>query len=418
MNKEDFLNSFNVLKSRFNQMEPEFELTVRDSNAGVEGFVVVWNTGICKGGYFDRGGVGVGKGGTRILPDLKLSDVKRLAKAMAEKNAAAGLPLGGAKSGLSCSINDPLYEAKCRRFYKLVKETNILAEDGGMFGGFGYDVGCKPPLNAIWACEETGSTKSFTGKPLEMGGTNYDIEGIAGLGVAHAAETLLQTKQINPSIISYAIQGLGAMGSAVAYYFYPASSKLKYISDPIINGTWAFKEYASKEIVGYIFEKNLSKVLELLKIEAEHLSTDSNEVLYTEVDLLFPCAMEDTFTKNNSSKVKAKFICEGANNPSTEDAHEIFYSSGKIVIPDIIANPGGIIAAYIELTSDISPEENIRTKAKVNIAKEETKNRISSNTRKLIDIVEKFDVRPDIAADFIAYENIFKADINSDFLNL
>jgi glutamate dehydrogenase/leucine dehydrogenase len=408
MNNEDFRIRFEHLKNRFNEMEPEVEITVRDSSVGVEGFVVIWNTGICKGGYFDRDGVGVGKGGTRIISNLKLSDVKRLAKAMAEKNAAAGLPLGGAKSGLSCDYNDPLYELKCRRFYKLVKDTKILAEDGGMFGGFGYDVGCKPPLNAIWACEETASLNSFTGKPLEMGGTNYDIEGIAGLGVAHAAETLLRKKKIDISKISYAIQGIGAMGSAVGYYFYPLSSNLKYISDPVINGTWIFKKSASQDMVNCLFEKNITKVMELLEKEAEHFSVDSNKLLYTEVDLLFPCAMEDTFTGSNASKVKAKFICEGANNPTTDDAHEIFHSNGTLVIPDIIANPGGIISAYIELTSNISPEENSRTKAKVNLAKEETKKRISFNTKKLISIMEHYAVRPDIAADFIAYENIFK----------
>ena len=178
--QEEFLIHYNDFKARFARMQPEKEVIVRDPEMDVEGYVVIWNTGISKDGPLGR----CGKGGTRITKDLSLEDVRRLSRAMAEKNAAAGLPLGGAKSGLKADPNAPDYEAKFKRFAELCRP--LLHEHGGIFGGFGYDIGGKPPYNALWACEVLGSTRSFTGKPVDMGGTDYDKEGIAGLGVAVA----------------------------------------------------------------------------------------------------------------------------------------------------------------------------------------------------------------------------------------
>ena len=193
-NAHDHMNAF---QARFEKDGALLEITLRDPALGVEGYVVVWNTAICKDGPFDKGAMqpGMGKGGTRMTHDLQLNDIKRLARAMALKNAAAGLKMGGAKSGFRCDPSDPDYEVKYRRFVQLVKQAGILFEDGGIFGGFGYDVGNRPPLNAQWACDELQSLGSFTGKPLELGGTNYENEGIAGLGVATAAKTIFRRFQ-------------------------------------------------------------------------------------------------------------------------------------------------------------------------------------------------------------------------------
>ncbi len=403
----DFHTEFTELKQRFMMMEAELELTIRDPQHGIEGFVVVWNTKICEGGPFDRNGVGIGKGGTRILPDLKLSDIKRLARAMAEKNAAAGLPLGGAKSGLVADCNAEDYEEKCRRFYKRVQDSGILAEDGGMFGGFGYDVGCKPPLNAKWACEELKTYNSFTGKAVEDGGTDYDRQGIAGLGVATAAKNLIEHRKQDIENIRFAVQGLGAMGAAVAQYFTAYGGKLHVLSDPKYNGTWVFENNASQDLIDALFQQNQETAQSLLSKEGTHISKDPQDALYEDVDVIFPCALEDTLTRENAHKVKAPFICEGANNPTTDDAHEILFANGQIVIPDIIANPGGIIAAYVELSLDITPEENAKTRGKVNAAKDETIRRISANTIELLNMLDRLNVRPDLIGDYMAYRNIF-----------
>jgi hypothetical protein len=164
------------------------ELTVRDPELGVTGHLVVWSTLAAR-----KGPLGAcGKGGTRLTPTVDVAELKMLSRIQTLKNAAAGLALGGAKSGLAADPNEPGFEKKYRRFVQLLKP--MLRENGGLWGGFGYDLGGNP-IHCKWACEELGSTTGFTGKPVELGGTDYDAEGIAGLGVAVAAQTLLEVKK-------------------------------------------------------------------------------------------------------------------------------------------------------------------------------------------------------------------------------
>src|SRR6476659_1504427 len=175
--QQTFYAELKALTDFFDAMQPELEVTVRDSVLGVEGYVVVWNTGASVGGPLERSG----KGGTRITPTVTLEEVKMLARTMALKNAAAGLPLGGAKSGLRLDPSTSGFEKQYRRFVRLC--APFLYENGGLFGGLGFDIGARPE-HALWACDELKSTRCFTGKPVEMGGTDYDRQGIAGLGVS------------------------------------------------------------------------------------------------------------------------------------------------------------------------------------------------------------------------------------------
>src|SRR6476661_2200080 len=229
------------LQERFMLMQPELEVTVRDPALGVEGYVVVWNTGISVGGPLERSG----KGGTRITPTVTLEEVKMLARTMALKNAAAGLPLGGAKSGLRLDPSAPGFEKQYRRFVRLC--APFLHENGGPFGGFGFDIGARPE-HALWACDELKSTRSFTGKPLSMGGTDYDREGIAGLGVAVAGATMLEVKGDRAANSTFAIQGMGAMGAAVLRYFSETGARLATLGDPKYGGAWVFDRPLSVEL--------------------------------------------------------------------------------------------------------------------------------------------------------------------------
>lgn len=191
--RKPFLAQLDRLRKDFDAMQPELELTVRDSAMGVEGYVVVWNTGISTGGPLGH----CGKGGTRITPTLTLDEVKMLARTMALKNAAADLPLGGAKSGLKLDPAVPGFEKQYRRFVRLC--APVLHENGGPFGGFGFDIGGRPE-HALWACDELKSTRCFTGKPLNMGGTDYDREGIAGLGDPKYGGTWTFDKPLSDSL--------------------------------------------------------------------------------------------------------------------------------------------------------------------------------------------------------------------------
>ncbi len=388
-----FQENLEEFQARFDVMKPTLELTVTDPEMGVEGFVVVWNTDICKGGPLFSNGKGCGKGGTRIKEGLSIDDVKRLARAMAEKNAGAGLPLGGAKSGLNADPNSPDYEKKWKRFVQLVKDEGILYEDGGVFGGFGYDVGGKPPLNALWTIEQLGSGRSFTGKPLDKGGTDYDKIGIAGLGVAAAGKTLLESKGDGANGASFSVQGVGAMGGAVLKYFSEHGGVLKSLSDIKYGGTWVFDNGVSQDLINDPSMDNISS-------EGRKISDDPSGALYEDVDIIFPCALEDSITIDNVQKIKAKFMAEGANNPTTDEAHEYLFNNGIMVVPDVLANSGGIIAAFVEMTSSSDD--------KASEAIDMTIEKVSDNVVKMLKYMGKVDIRPDLIADYMTYKNIFK----------
>lgn len=388
-----FSTDLQILKDRFESMQPELVETVRDPEMGVEGYVVVWNTEIAKGGKLE----GAGKGGTRITPDLTLDQVKRLARTMALKNAAAGLPMGGAKSGLKADPKAPDFEIKYRRFVRLC--APFLLENGGSYGGFGFDIGGQP-IHAMWACDELNSTRCFTGKPLDMGGTDYDREGLAGLGVSVAAQTLLDIKGKSAKGATFAVQGTGAMGAAVIRYFSEMGGVLMVFSDPLYEGTWVLKKTPSPALIAAMAKRDTPTVRTLIKKEAKKLSDDCQDVLYQDIDVLFPCAVQDVITATNVDQVKAKFISEGANNPTSAEAYPMIFQRGIALVPDFIANAGGIIAAYVELTSTASGVQKVKE------AKDTTRERIAANVRALYDLVDTLNVEPSQAGQYMALKRI------------
>lgn len=391
--KTSFYHHLDQLKSRFAVMQPELEMTVRDPAMDVEGYVVVWNTEISIGGPMER----AGKGGTRIVPSLSLDEVKMLARTMALKNAAAGLPLGGSKSGLRADSGAPGFERKYRRFVRLCRP--MLHENGGIFGGFGFDIGGRPE-HALWACDELKSTRCFTGKPLDMGGTDYDREGIAGLGVAVAARTAIECAEEDPGAMTFAVQGMGAMGAAVLRYFHESGARLRSLSDPRYGGTWVFDAPLSEDLhMALIHQK--PEAASMIAREGRKIADDPAAVLFEPVDILFPCAVQNVITTDNAGDIKARFVVEGANGPASEAARSALYDRGVVVIPDFIANPGGIIAAFVELTSsaDNKAEE----------AKRMTREKITANVREMMRMAAKYDIEPPHAGLFMALSRIFKA---------
>jgi len=390
--KEEFFSILNDLQERFEAMKPEFETTVRDPALGVEGYVVVWNTGISKGGPLDA----CGKGGTRLTKTVSMDEVKMLARTMALKNAAAGLPLGGSKSGLRADPSEPDFEKKYRRFAQLCRP--FLHENGGSFGGFGFDIGGRPE-HVKWICGELNSTRCFTGKPVDMGGTDYDREGIAGLGVATAAKALIETRGENPEGTTFAVQGLGAMGAAVVKYFAGYGGKLMAVADPKFGGTWLFEQPASKALIDALGAHETDKAKALIEKEARLAGTDTQDVLFCPVDVVFPCAIHNVITQTNSRDIKARYIVEGANQPVTKEAYPILMEKGIHVVPDFIANSGGIVAAFVELTSS--------SKSKVQESKDYTIAKITENVKKLMALADQFGVEPVFAGQYLAFSNIF-----------
>ena len=391
LNAKTFYAELKALKDYFGAMAPELEVTVRDPALGVEGYVVVWNTAISASGPLE----GCAKGGTRITPQVTLDEVRMLARTMALKNAAAGLPLGGAKSGLKLDPDAPGFEKQYRRFVRLC--APILHENGGPFGGFGFDIGARPE-HALWACDELKSTHSFTGKPLHLGGTDYDREGIAGLGVAVAARTMLEVYGDSADKSSFAVQGLGAMGAAVLRYFSEMDARLAALGDPRYGGTWTFDSPPSGELRAALAAQEVEKAKPLLVAQARKVSDDPADVLYCPVDVLFPCAVQNAITTGNVERVQARYVCEGANAPVTEDARAQLHRRGTPVVPDFIANPGGVIAAFVELTSDSA--------SKAEQAKALAREKIAANVRRLFEITQRYGADPQDAAMYIALSRI------------
>ncbi len=400
MDQKNFYRVLDEMDQAFDALEPELAVTLKDDDADVEGYIVVWNTGISENGPLHK----MGKGGTRVTPTVSLDEVKMLAKIMALKNAAAGLPLGGAKSGLKIDSSAPDAEEKYKKFVALSKP--YLHENGGIFGGFGYDIGARPEM-ARWAVETLGSGRSFTGKTVEMGGTDYDVEGIAGLGVAIAAKTALEHDKAPIKGASFAVQGIGAMGAAVIRYFSEFGGILKAVSDPRIGGSWFFENGAPPDIIDLISRGQVSAVKSALETTEHHsVKPDAQDVLYADVDILFPCAIHNVITEDNAELVKARYVSEGANNPVSDQARSLLFDRDIVVIPDFIANPGGVIAAFVELSSDITPEENAKTRAKVKIAKDTTIKRITENVTNMLDLAKSLNVRPCDAGRYIALQRI------------
>ena len=386
-----FRAELEALRSWFEAMQPELEVTLRDPALDLEGYVVVWNTGISAGGPL----AGCAKGGTRITPDASLDEVKMLARTMALKNAAAGLPLGGAKSGLKLDPSAPGFEKRYRRFVRLC--APLLHENGGPFGGFGFDIGARPE-HALWACDELKSTRSFTGKPAHMGGTDYDREGIAGLGVAVAGATMLQVKGDDPAQARFAVQGMGAMGAAVLRYFGEMGARLAALGDPKYGGTWTFDAPLSADLHRAFVSQDVETAKALLANEGTQLSNNPEDVLYLATDLLFPCALQNAITERNVQRVRARYICEGANGPVTDGARASLHDVGIPLVPDFIANPGGVIAAFVELTSNAA--------GKAEEAKALTREKIAANVRELFAIAGRCRAQPAHAALYMALAKI------------
>jgi glutamate dehydrogenase/leucine dehydrogenase len=235
-----------------------------------------------------------------------------------------------------------------------------------------------------------------------MGGTDYDREGIAGLGVATAAKTALDQLGISLSSASFSVQGLGAMGGAVVRYFSEYGAKLSYVSDPRIGGTFEVGT-PSQDLIAAITCQDFAAVREKLS-GCPQLALE--DVLYREVDILFPCAVQNVITTDNVERLSAHAVVEAANNPCSEEARARMFERGITNIPDFIANPGGVIAAYVEMLSEVEPIPG-GAAAKVERAKTFTRERIAGNVRKMLDLSASLRVSPALAGRYVALTNIF-----------
>ncbi len=293
--------------------------------------------------------VGPFKGGLRFHPAVTKDEVKALSTWMTFKCSVAGIPYGGGKGGMAI---DPKKYSKA----ELERISRGFAEAISPLIGEKVDIPA-PDVNTngqimSWMVDSYEkivghSAKGvFTGKPLEFGGSLARTEA-TGYGVHLTAKKALDKLNIDVKGATYAVQGFGNVGYYTAYYAYKDGAKIVAFSNTdvaIYNENGIDMEAVIKD-----YEEN-GRIVENKGYGKDFTN---EELLELEVDVLAPCALENQITSENADRIKAKVITEGANGPTTPEADEILYKKGIVVIPDILANAGGVVVSYFEWVQNL-----------------------------------------------------------------
>lgn len=309
---------------------PEKVVVVSDRRSQMKGVLVVDNTAR-----------GTGKGGTRMSPSLTVTEVARLARAMTWKWAAVDLFHGGAKAGIHGDPTDPGKEHILRSFARALS-NEVPAEYV-----FGLDVGLSEPDAAIFA-DELGDRGAAVGLPRELGGLPYDELGVTGFGVAEAADAAAQASGSSLEGSRVAVQGFGAVGEAAARRLVELGAAVTAVA------TQEGSVLAPEGI-------DVEKLAELRRAHGDHCVTHfgvtgpADAVLTADVDVLVPAARQDVIDRDLAASTTAGLIVEGANLPTTPAAREVLHEREVVVVPDFIANAGGVIAAAHSMDARRSP---------------------------------------------------------------
>jgi glutamate dehydrogenase (NAD(P)+) len=286
---------------------------------------------------------GPSKGGIRYHPDVTLDEVKSLAMWMTWKCALMGIPFGGAKGGVVCNpkaLAPRELERMTRRF-----TSEIINEIGPEKDIPAPDVGTDSRVMA-WIFDTYSMNKGHsvlgvvTGKPLNLGGSLGRLEATAR-GAHYCIREAVAKQDRSLDGLKVAVQGFGNVGSYLAKFVAEDGATIVALSDSAggiynPNGIDVALALAHKQETG---------ALDGLK-DTEPVTND--ELLLLDCDILAPCALEQVITSENADRIKAKLICEGANGPTTPTADEILEDRGVLVLPDVLANAGGVVVSYFE----------------------------------------------------------------------
>jgi len=330
---------FEILKKPQRVLEVNFP--VKLDNGTVENFT----------GYRSQHNNAVGpyKGGVRFHPNVNMDEVKALSIWMTIKCCVAGIPYGGGKGGITLDPRN-YSEAELERIARAYSEAispligekiDIPAPDVNTNGKI-----MSWMVDAYENVVKHSAPGVFTGKPVEFGGSLARTEA-TGYGVNFAAVQALEKLGKDVKGATYAIQGFGNVGYHTGYYAHKAGAKIVAVSTvdvAIYNENGLDMEAIIKEFQEKGFITN----------EAGYGKEISNaELLALEVDVLAPCALENQLTSENAGKVRAKIVVEGANGPTTPEADVILRQNGVLVVPDILANCGGVVVSYFEWVQNL-----------------------------------------------------------------
>jgi glutamate dehydrogenase/leucine dehydrogenase len=313
--------------------------------------------------------LGPSKGGIRYSPQVDLDDVKALAAWMTFKCAIADIPYGGAKGGITC--NPTLMSVGER-------ERLTRAYAAAMSDVFGVDKDIPAPdvatgaMEMAWILDTLSKIKGeflpgvVTGKPINLGGSLGRVEA-TGRGVMVAAIQAMEKLNMDPLKATAAVQGFGNVGSITAKHFNIQGINVIAISDAF-GGYYNEKGINIQEAMDYRDSHN-----GLLEGYTGGVKITNEELLALQVDVLAPCALENQITDKNAHHIKAKLIVEGANGPTHANADSILHERGIIVVPDVLANGGGVTVSYFEWVQNRTgyywTEEDVNSKAEISMKK-------------------------------------------------
>jgi len=325
---------YNVLKNPARQVIVSLPVTMDDGTIRVfEGYRVIHSTIL-----------GPSKGGIRFDTHVNLDEVKALAAWMTWKCAVVDIPYGGAKGGVAC---DP------RTMSAGEIERLMRAYTQAMVDVFGPDQDIPAPdmgtgpREMAWLMDQYSRNQGMTvhavvtGKPVVLGGSLGRTEA-TGRGVMVSAMAAMEKLKINPYKATCAVQGFGNVGSWAARLLHERGLIVQSVSD--ISG--AYYNEKGIDIEAAVKYRDANKGSLQGFTGAEIISND--DLLTLPVDLLVPAATEDVITASNAPNIKAKLIVEGANGPTSSKADNIINEKGIMVVPDILANAGGVTVSYFE----------------------------------------------------------------------
>ena len=379
--------TYNVLKSPARQVIVTLPVTMDDGKVRVfEGFRVVHSNIL-----------GPSKGGIRYDPGVFLDEVKALAAWMTWKCAVVDIPYGGAKGGIIC---DPS-KMSAGEIERLTRAYTVALIDT-----FGPDQDIPAPdmgtgpREMAWLMDEYSKTKGMTvnsvvtGKPLVLGGSLGRVEA-TGRGVMVATLAAMGKLGMNPAASTCAIQGFGNVGSWTAKLLSEKGVKILGVSD-VSGAYWNDNGINIEEAIAY---KNSNNGRLEGYNGAEIISNE--ELLTSKVDVLVPAAVEDVITKDNAHLIQAQLIVEGANGPTAANADKIIYEKGINVVPDILANSGGVTVSYFEWV-----QNRLGFKWTLDMVTDRSDRIMTDAFNKVFETSQKYNVSLRIAAYIVAIDKV------------
>lgn len=295
---------------------------------------------------------GPAKGGIRYHQNVNEDEVKALAAWMTFKCAVVNIPYGGGKGGIVCdptTLSEEELRRLTRRFTAMI--APIIGPDQDIPAP---DVGTNATVMG-WIMDTYSMLKGHcvpgvvTGKPLELGGALGRSEA-TGRGVMITSLNVLRALQIPISGTTAVVQGMGNVGSVSAKLLHMAGMKILGVSD-VSGGLYCEDGLDIPDILAYINAKRGNLLEGYEKENVKHITNE--ELLELETTLLVPAALENQIHKDNADRIRAKVIVEAANGPTSIEADEILQKKGIVLVPDILANAGGVVVSYFEWVQNI-----------------------------------------------------------------